>query len=59
VANLLAETRVVTLTGSGGCGKTRLTMVVSGNVAARLLEVRARLVESKFRIDVDNAHAVT
>ncbi|WP_104193016.1 hypothetical protein [Cryobacterium sp. Y82] len=38
VADLLAETRVVTLTGSGGCGKTRLAMVVSGDVAARFTD---------------------
>jgi len=38
VADLLAETRVVTLTGSGGCGKTRLAMVVSGDVAARFAD---------------------
>ena len=38
LAELLAETRVVTLTGSGGCGKTRLAMVVSGDVAARFAD---------------------
>jgi len=38
VADLLAETRVVTLTGSGGCGKTRLAMLVSGDVAARFTD---------------------
>ncbi len=34
VADLLAG-RVVTLTGSGGCGKTRLALEVAGNVASR------------------------
>jgi predicted ATPase len=100
VADLLAETRVVTLTGSGGCGKMRLAMVVSGDVAARftdgvrwvdlqtvsepgrvapavagavgvrsgslvasveaawLFEVRARLVDSEFRVDDGNARAL-
>jgi predicted ATPase/DNA-binding CsgD family transcriptional regulator len=35
VSNLVADARVVTLTGSGGCGKTRLAIVVAGDVAAR------------------------
>jgi predicted ATPase/DNA-binding CsgD family transcriptional regulator len=34
VAELVAETRVVTLTGSGGCGKTRLALEVAHDVAA-------------------------
>lgn len=34
VADLLAETRMVTLTGSGGCGKTRLAMEVTADVVA-------------------------
>ncbi|MEX1077747.1 MAG: LuxR C-terminal-related transcriptional regulator [Homoserinimonas sp.] len=38
VAELLTETRVVTLTGSGGCGKTRLAMEVTGDVAARFTD---------------------
>ena len=38
MADLLAETRVVTLTGSGGCGKTRLAMLVSGDVAGRFTD---------------------
>lgn len=33
VSDLVADARVVTLTGSGGCGKTRLAMVVAGDVA--------------------------
>jgi predicted ATPase/DNA-binding CsgD family transcriptional regulator len=33
VADLVAETRLVTLTGSGGCGKTRLALAVAGDVA--------------------------
>ena len=35
VADLVADARVVTLTGSGGCGKTRLAMEVTGDVASR------------------------
>ena len=35
VADLVADARVVTLTGSGGCGKTRLAAEVAGDVASR------------------------
>jgi predicted ATPase/DNA-binding CsgD family transcriptional regulator len=35
VADLVAEVRVVTLTGPGGCGKTRLAIEVAGDVAYR------------------------
>jgi predicted ATPase len=35
MADLVADARVVTLTGSGGCGKTRLAMEVLGDVAPR------------------------
>ncbi|MGI9018793.1 MAG: hypothetical protein ACR2HR_17095, partial [Euzebya sp.] len=35
VADLVADARVVTLTGSGGCGKTRLAVEVVGDVASR------------------------
>lgn len=35
VADLVAHVRVVTLTGSGGCGKTRLAAEVVGEVASR------------------------
>src|SRR5687768_7247109 len=35
VADLVADARVVTLTGPGGCGKTRLAMEVVGDVASR------------------------
>ena len=35
VADLVADTRVVTLTGIGGCGKTRLAVEVAGDVASR------------------------
>ena len=35
LANLVADVRIVTLTGSGGCGKTRLAMEVVGDVASR------------------------
>ena len=35
VADLFAEARVVTLTGSGGCGKTRLAAQVAVDVASR------------------------
>jgi predicted ATPase/DNA-binding CsgD family transcriptional regulator len=34
VGELLAESRVVTLTGSGGCGKTRLAAEVAGGLAS-------------------------
>ncbi len=35
VAELIADARVVTLTGAGGCGKTRLALEVTGDVASR------------------------
>ncbi len=35
VADLVADARVVTLTGAGGCGKTRLAVEVVGDVASR------------------------
>ncbi|MEX2534347.1 MAG: AAA family ATPase, partial [Trueperaceae bacterium] len=35
VADLVADARVVTLTGTGGCGKTRLAVEVVGDVASR------------------------
>ena len=38
VGALVVELRVVTLTGSGGCGKTRLAMEVAGDVASRFSE---------------------
>ncbi|MDP8961066.1 MAG: AAA family ATPase, partial [Actinomycetota bacterium] len=38
VADLVAHGRVVTLTGSGGCGKTRLAVEVVGDLASRFSE---------------------
>jgi predicted ATPase/DNA-binding CsgD family transcriptional regulator len=35
VADLVSDARVVTLTGPGGCGKTRLAVEVAGDVASR------------------------
>ncbi|QBI19675.1 hypothetical protein ER308_09005 [Egibacter rhizosphaerae] len=35
VTGLVVDARVVTLTGSGGCGKTRLAVEVAGDVASR------------------------
>ncbi|MPY85543.1 MAG: hypothetical protein GEV00_20045 [Actinophytocola sp.] len=35
MADLIADARVVTLTGSAGCGKTRLAVEVAGDVASR------------------------
>ncbi|MFN2489272.1 MAG: NB-ARC domain-containing protein, partial [Actinomycetota bacterium] len=35
VADLVADARVVTLTGTGGCGKTRLAVEVTGDVTSR------------------------
>ena len=38
VAELVGEARVVTLTGSGGCGKTRLAVEVANDVSAGFLD---------------------
>jgi len=38
VADLVADARVVTLTGSGGCGKTRLVLEVAGDLASRFAD---------------------
>ncbi|MEX0875610.1 MAG: LuxR C-terminal-related transcriptional regulator [Actinomycetota bacterium] len=38
VADLVADTRVVTLTGTGGCGKTRLAVEVTGDMASRFTD---------------------
>lgn len=38
VAELVSETRMVTLVGAGGCGKTRLAVEVVGDVAARFAD---------------------
>jgi predicted ATPase len=38
VAELIADARVVTLTGAGGCGKTRLALEITGDVASRFPE---------------------
>jgi predicted ATPase/DNA-binding CsgD family transcriptional regulator len=35
VSDLVADMRVVTLTGSGGCGKTRLAVELAGDMASR------------------------
>jgi hypothetical protein len=38
VAELVADTRVVTLIGTGGCGKTRLAVEVAGDMASRSID---------------------
>jgi len=62
VAELLAETRVVTLTGSGGCGKTRLAMVVSEDIAGRFADgvrwVDLQVVSEPDRVALAVAEAV-
>jgi hypothetical protein len=44
IQNLLASSRLVTLTGSGGCGKTRLALEVASQQATFFAE-GARFVE--------------
>ena len=38
LADLVADARVVTLTGSSGCGKTRLAVEVVGDLASRFAD---------------------
>jgi len=38
LASLVADARVVTLVGSGGCGKTRLAVEVAGDLASRFAD---------------------
>lgn len=38
LAELLTEARLVTLTGSGGCGKTRLAVEVAGDLSSRFAD---------------------
>jgi predicted ATPase/DNA-binding CsgD family transcriptional regulator len=38
VSDLVTDSRVTTLTGSGGCGKTRLAMAVAGDLASRFAD---------------------
>ena len=56
LGHLLAASRLITLTGAGGCGKTRLALAVAGLLRERFAENMQYGFLAHLRMDVAVAH---